>query len=290
MARPLLSTFQAPWMRDLFIKEDSSNFENLPPAFQLPDFETLTHDRRLAADRDAYPIPATKDREYYNGEYHLNWWLSGLHDFENIQRSCERHGVELKRYFELGCASGRVVRHAACQSTAEIWCADINARHIEWVRQFLPKRIKALHNTVYPALPLEPNQFDLVSAFSVFTHIDDLEMMWLAELRRIIRPGGLAYVTFCSDQTWENHRSGWMTDVFLPMADRIRDYDVSREWLDRPMPQDKVVLWWQGRDVYNSSVFHTHKYVQEEWGRYFDVIEIVPEGHDYQDVAILRKT
>jgi ubiquinone/menaquinone biosynthesis C-methylase UbiE len=44
-------------------------------------------------------------------------------------------------------------------------------------------------------LPIEDRTFDLVSAMSVFTEVDEAETSWLLELHRIMKPSGSAIVT-----------------------------------------------------------------------------------------------
>jgi len=72
---------------------------------------------RAYADLDPYPIPVTEDREGYYGDFHYDWWLSGLYDYLAVKQTLTRFGGSLKpgdAVFELGCASGRVLRHLGC--------------------------------------------------------------------------------------------------------------------------------------------------------------------------------
>ena len=50
-------------------------------------------------------------------------------------------------------------------------------------------------NTTEPHLPFEDKHFDLVYCGSVFTHIMDLPDAWFLELRRVVKRGGLLYIT-----------------------------------------------------------------------------------------------
>ncbi len=242
---------------------------------------------------DAAPLPATRDREFYYGDEHAAYWASGLRDFQSIRCQAKALGIDLgtgARYFELGCASGRVVRHAAACEGLDVWCADINHRHTEWIRTFLPPSIRIFTNTILPGLPLEDRVFDVVAAFSVFTHIDDFEFAWLSELRRILRPGGLAYLTVQTEHTWERYKQGWIRDQLMPLRDRIADHPVSDMLLAGGLPRPKTVFWWDaGRDNYNATVFVATDYIRREWGRFFEVVDVVLDGHAYQDVVVLRR-
>jgi hypothetical protein len=78
-------------------------------------------------------------------------------------------------------------------------------------------------------------------------------------------------------------------DALIAMSDSIQDYDVTEAFLSSPMPNEKTVLSWNTADSYNSNVFHHTDYIEREWGRLFDVVEIIPRFSGYQDVVLLRK-
>lgn len=78
-------------------------------------------------------------------------------------------------------------------------------------------------------------------------------------------------------------------DALLQMSAHIPDYDVSETFLRGPLPKDKTVLYWDVAQNYNSNVFHHTNYVRREWGRFFDVADIIPCGSGYQDVVLLQK-
>ncbi len=242
--------------------------------------------------RDPHPLPAPGDREGYYGQRHLDYWLSGLRDFTLIKDRLAERGLSLSAddpIFELGAASGRVSRHFWCQGGFQnLWCSDISAQHIEWIRRFLPEGIKIFQNTILPNLPMADNLLGFVFAFSVFTHIDEYELGWIAELNRVLRPGGIAYITVHTERTWKRLNPdiglyNWM----LGMKKNSLDIDFTEEIMAAPMPADRFAAG--DNQVYGANVFHSISYIKKTWGRYFDVIDIIDGGAEYQDVAILRK-
>jgi SAM-dependent methyltransferase len=243
--------------------------------------------------RDTYNLPATCDRELYHGDRHYDWWLSGLLDYLKINKIMVKYGRPLKAgdaFYEMGCASGRVLRHFVVQrDDLNVWGSDINNRHVEWMRLNLPKNIKIFQNTILPQLPLESNGIDIACAFSVFTHIDDLDFAWLCEIRRVLKKGGLFYVTIHSDDTWKSMRP--MDQIYLDlikMAPYINDYNVTEDFLAGPLPQDKTVFSMPANN-YNTNVFLKKDYIYREWGRFFNILEIIRAGSDYQDVVVMQK-
>jgi len=291
------------WLSSVAIKGSVAPYENLPPVAGQPRSDPWVKldagmleqslDKYLA--EDSYPLPSTADREGYHGSRHYDYWLSGLKDYLSIKRALEGQNVRLEgpfSVFDFGCASGRVLRHFLCHEQGlELWGSDINLRHVEWIRRFLAPSIRVFHNTALPFLPLEDNSLQLVYAFSVFTHIDSLELAWLAELRRVLKCGGLAYLTIHSEHTWENmDPQGAVCQTLMAVREYIREYRVSTELFERPMPAERAAFSWQIASVNNAIVFHSLDYIRNAWGRFFDVVDIIPKGHDYQDVVVLRKS
>jgi len=300
--KPLIQEGVNEWIRGLAIPGSDVPFSVLPPAAELSNQTVFTQipESLLGAPidsylrNDPYPIPCCADREGYHGDRHLDWWLSGLHDFLKVHQASEQHGLGLApgdRVFELGCASGRVLRHFSAQrAQLQTWGSDISLRHVEWVRQHLSSSIKIFQNTVLPHLPLEDNFFSVVSAFSVFSHIDEFELSWLAELRRILKPGGIAYLTIHSEHTWQNMSPEWpIYAALMHMRDQIIGYNISESFFQAPLPREKTVFRWPSAATYNTNVFHSYSYIKDAWGRLLDVVDIIPMGHNYQDVVILRK-
>lgn len=264
-------------------------------AGHLPVPETVLGEPLSAwLERDPYPLPASAEREGYHGERHLDYWLSGLEDFTRVRAALERHGRTLAAPFALldfGCASGRVLRHFLCQAQGlDLWGADLNERHVEWLLRHFPRALKPFQCTTLPSLPLQDESLDLVTAFSVFTHIDEYELAWLLELRRSLKTGGLAYLTIHSEETWGRLGPGMTVyDNLFAVRDVISDHAIRPELFHGPMPLDKTVFRWRTAELYNTNVFLSKRHVHAVWGRFFEVLEIVPQGSGYQDVVVLRK-
>jgi SAM-dependent methyltransferase len=292
------------WAEQIAVSPPPTPFETLPAALHhaptgadLPTaIDTVKLEQPIAdyLARDDAPIPMTSDREFYHGERHFEWWLSGLQDYLSIKHLIGSHGCPLlpgHRVLELGAASGRVTRHLLAQEPkVEVWASDINSRHVAWMQTFLDPRLNAFQNSVLPHLPIEDGTFDLVSAFSVFTHIDEFETAWILELRRILKSGGMAYLSIHSDHLWRRVPSlPGLLDQLLALRPFVTDFDLSPELFSQPMPQGRVVLRDTRSNVYNTQVFHSIDHVRAVWGRFFEIVEIIPGGHGYQDVVLLRK-
>ncbi len=251
----------------------------------------LEHTLKEYARADTYPLPQTADREGYHDDRHYDYWLSGLKDYLTVQSTLARHALTLHpgdRVVDFGCASGRVLRHfSVWQPELDLYGIDINIRHIIWILQFLAPNIKAIQNTMLPYLPFEDNSVNLLYAFSVFTHIDQYELAWLAEIRRVLKPGGVAYLTAHTDHTWQILQPGRQR-LYEDLIE-TKHFGLTPTAFRKPMPAERLVFEWYGAHVNNTCVFHSAKYLHQVWGRFLKILEIIPEGSDYQDVILLKK-
>lgn len=292
----------ASWEDDISIKSlDSAPFDNAPPIGELDTGKTKTSFDKLIdvtirggktleefVGNDPYPIPGSDDREGYLPGYHERFWVMGLLDYLRVQSVLERHNFRPKSLYEMGSATGRALRHFSAQSNFEqIWASDINYRHVRWVNENLDPQIRMFHNCTLPHLPIGDREIDLVCAFSVFSHIDVFETAWLAEVRRIMKPGGIAYLTTHTERSWEYLRE-------VPesrMVDQIKKSGLYSEgMLDKPMPGDRLIFRHTPHGPYRGSIYHSERYLRDVWGRYFKILEIIPMHHGVcQTVVVLQR-
>lgn len=296
------ANFRMPtWEEDISLNHDSVEpFKNFPSPSEMPieEFrmdELLTDellDGKSLGDyvaRDTYPIPDVSDREGYNENFNARFFVSGLADYLKIRAAAEKYDTELQSFLDFGCASGRVLRHFCAQSEIpDLWGSDINGRHIRWLNDNLPSRLKIVHNNCIPQLPIADHSFDVVSAFSVFTHIDTFETAWLAELYRVLKPGGLCYLTVQNDDTWKLLQTAGEDNGLLK---RFRQVDGSfDELLQKDIPTERKCFRYTDVGPYRALVVHSNAYLEKTWGRFFEILEIVGKAHGYmQSVLIGRK-
>ena len=296
------SKFRKPtWEEDISLNHDSLEpFHNSPPPAEIPIEEFHTGDalplellggRPLEEfiARDTYPMPHESDREGYNPKYNARYFITGLADHLKIVAAAKKYDVNLESYLDFGCASGRVLRHFCAQSEIpNLWGSDINGRHIRWLNDYLPSRLKIVHNSCVPQIPIADHSMDVVSAFSVFTHIDTFETAWLAELYRILKPGGLCYLTVHNEDTWKLLQNVGDDDGLL---NQFRKTDPNFDkLLQQDIPVERKCFRHTDVGPYRALVVHSNAYLQKTWGRFFDILEIRGKGHGYiQSVLIGRK-
>jgi SAM-dependent methyltransferase len=158
---------------------------------------------------------------------------------------------EGKRALDFGCGSARVLRHFASEAArGTLWGCDIDAASIAWDAQNLSPPFQFFRNGLAPPLTLPPRSLDLIWAMSVFTHITDSWSDWLAEMHRLLAPGGVLVASFLGEGMWP-------------------------ALVGEPYVEDEVGMTvmhhWEGPDAW---VFHSEWWLREHWGRGFDVLSV----------------
>jgi SAM-dependent methyltransferase len=163
-----------------------------------------------------------------------------------------------KRILDFGCGAGRTLRHFADEAaSAEFWGCDIDEASIEWMEAQLCPPFHAFVNGEEPPLDQPDASFDLIWAISVFTHLASSWSRWLLELRRILKPDGLLLVTFMGR-------------------------GMSEEIAGDPWDEDNfgmnIVKFGQSWDLGGPMVLHSPWWIEEHWGRAFEIMSMDPDG------------
>ena len=251
--------------------------------------EDVIRDRdfRKMVLRDNFPIPGDDFREGYHEGSDISYWLNGLISYLKTLNTLEHYNFQVSSMLDFGCASGRVTRHFRCQmDDVTVWAADINPKHIRWLRTHIPRNPRAVPVTETPGLPIADNSLDFVCGYSVFTHIDETEIGWLAELRRILRPEGMAYLTVHNDDTWRAMANEDPSNRLLASMLRREGFTVER--LHQPIPDGKTCFYFAD-EGYRAQVFHSNRYLRDVWGQFFIIRDILPCEQQRQSVVVMTK-
>jgi SAM-dependent methyltransferase len=226
---------------------------------------------------DVLPLPTADGRFSVAGTDDVEVFVVlGRAGYKALKGSLRRAGIEtssLGRVLDFGCGVGRVLRYWHAHPDVELHGTDLNPQSIAWSQENLGfARFKT--NSIEPVLDYPDGYFGLVYALSVFTHLPEpMQAPWLAEVLRIIRPGGLLYFTTHGD----SYR-------------RMLEPDLQVKF-DR----DELIVG--GVDDPGSNycgAFHPPNYVKQQLLKPFglELLEFLPEGaagNPTQDSWLVRK-
>jgi ubiquinone/menaquinone biosynthesis C-methylase UbiE len=278
------------------VKDIFSIRRSLDPPVGVPrDFlGSAVHDTHLAEiasstlmpariQRDTMPIPSTRDREGYYGDRHFEFWLSGMSDYLKVKESCTDIDWVGAKILDFGGATGRVARHFYAQENmGEVMVCDVNINNIDWVIENFPSGFAAFKSSPVPSLPISDNYFDLVIAFSVFTHMGEYELAWLYELRRVLKPGGVLYVSVHNDETWCMLPSTGLYSSLMTSEDFRKVYSPKSELSERH------VFEYSSESAYNCHTFYPNSYIHRVWSKIFRIVHILPGHHGYQSAVVMK--
>jgi SAM-dependent methyltransferase len=178
---------------------------------------------------------------------------------------------DLDALLDWGCGCGRVLRHWAQLPHTRVAGCDIDTRMVDWCRENLPfADVTVTH--LQPPLPYADSSFELVYAFSVFTHLaEELQHAWIRECFRVLAPGGFLLLSTLGE--------------YYASLDRLNDSE-KRTFANG----DVVVLYERSAGTSLCSAYHPPAYVHERLGADFDLVSFRPAGDEGRhDIHLLRK-
>jgi len=234
------------------------------------------HDEYLEGiGADDVPIPPAKLIYLVAGTPDVAWFLGfGKSISQTIVDTLGTNGVEitkLQAVLDFGCGCGRVLRHWHSLEGPTIYGTDYNSQLIRWCRKNLAfAEFKV--NGPHPPLAYDSDKFDFVYAISVFTHLsEELQVSWMQELSRVIRPGGYLLMT--------THGESRITELSKGEAKEFRAGRL-------------VVKYEEASGMNLCAAYHPQSYVREELSAGYEVIDFILADESqaplYQDVYLLK--
>lgn len=192
-----------------------------------------------------------------------------------IERTLNDTGTSLhamKKVLDFGCGCGRTLRWLIERFPhSQFFGTDVDEMSVRWCQKHLNATVSVNGN--HPPLYFQDSLFDCVYAISVFTHLNEqYQRMWLAELRRVLRPGGLLLVSL--------HGLGSLQCLAPEDKEMLRTHGLLFKQSSKLHGIHPT--WYQ-------TAFHTEDYVVRAWSAYFSVLEYKELGLGYQDVIVLRR-
>lgn len=213
--------------------------------------------------------------------------------YSYVRSSFEQHHGALGRdvrILDFGVCWGRIIRcFLRDVDPHNLFGVDVSDRYLDAARETgIPARLHKIAPT--GELPFSPSSFDLIYAYSIFTHLPEhAQDHWLERLARALRPDGLLVVTIQPPR-------------FLDYVEEVAQNETAHEWYSRlkalldEMPDARASLEASGSlflptnnlEHYGDRVI-AEPYVHKHWSRWFEVLEYVDDpGTFAQAVVTLR--
>ncbi|HKY08640.1 MAG TPA: class I SAM-dependent methyltransferase, partial [Candidatus Binatia bacterium] len=205
---------------------------------------------------------------------------------------------------DFGCGWGRILRFFLKDvNPAKLYGADCRQDLIDICRQ--TNRWCAFErNDVLPPARFKNATFDLVYCYSVFSHLaEPVHHLWLKELDRIMRPGGILIATtwhrefllWCESLRKDSSlpcEPNWRTQLlkaFLDTERALRAYDAGMFCFSK-YDKDAHPWAWHGDEPCYGEACIPPGYVSAVWTKYFDFVEFIDDRNACpQNVIVMKK-
>lgn len=176
---------------------------------------------------------------------------------------------------DFGCAWGRIIR---------FWMKDVPARNllgVDVLEEYLNHARKNVPGPTYtvidnrPPLPHGAQAFDLIYAFSVFSHLPEyLANTWIEEFTKVLKPGGIicittrprAHIEMAGTSSDTGAHSKMYADVLKRRDEALSEYDAGKFVFYGSGTKGKL-----GDDVYGEAIIPP-SYIEAKWGKNLNVI------------------
>jgi SAM-dependent methyltransferase len=243
------------------------------------------------------PVPPRELRQITASAEETEFLWTGLVDLSNFFDLYVRFGNAQNdrklRVLDFACGCGRLSRYLAMHPQVEAYAVDVNPTLIAWCQTEL-STIHSLLGSVLPPMPLDSATFDLVLALSLFSHLSERNALnWLADIGRVMLPGGILIVTTHGTAALEIIRGSAVHQGMFRI--NAAEVDALTKRLQRDgfifQALDKQTLQLaQAGDEYGNSFIHPD-YINQAWNTdLMEVIEHIEGGlRGWQDCVVLRR-
>jgi len=213
----------------------------------------------------------TDPDSYFRSAYH--WMRHSIATLEKVQFDLRSANTIL----EFGCGSARLLRTLRCLPNTRLLGTDINPVCVDWCRNNVTG-IEFYQNERQPPLEFaQESSIDLIFASSVFTHISlNLQDLWLEELHRILRPGGIFLCTVLGERYIESMLSRNDREILA----REGSFELGPD-------HERVSL--SSKETGQDDVFQTREQVLKSFGSVFNVLDYLERGAKLQNLLVLQR-
>ncbi|CAN5394050.1 methyltransferase domain-containing protein [soil metagenome] len=214
---------------------------------------------------------------------------------------CGRPFRDGRRLLDFGAGWGRIIRMFMRDFNArDLYGAEPEAENAALCRACNPY-VNVLASDFVPPLMAPDSAFDYVTAFSVFTHLDEYAAnRWMEEFARILKPGGVvifttmprAYLGYCAQlrselagaadhSTAEMRVKASVAASFPQLAEAEHAYDRG-EFLFSPsmgVPPSSHARW--GWTLISPA------YIERYWSKTFHVVDYVEDGQRLDQALVV---
>jgi SAM-dependent methyltransferase len=300
---PFIEAITPPHVRDRLAEmcRDNTPTRVLSWIMGTERFLTWAHCVGIATDAELRAlmsaVPPRKLRQITAAADEEEFLWTGLADVKGFFDLQEKFGLaptDLRlRVLDFACGCGRLSRYLAMHAEVEAYGVDVNPELVAWCQAALPG-VQTLLNPIVPPMPINSELFDLVYALSVFSHLPESRSLeWLADIARVMVPGGLLIATTHGIPALEIIRNSPVHHAMFGLDAAATDK------LKQRLPREGFIYLPYGENAlrqanageqYGNAFCHPD-YIARTWNSHLlEVVTHIPRGlRGWQDCVVLRR-
>jgi ubiquinone/menaquinone biosynthesis C-methylase UbiE len=230
-----------------------------------------------------------------------HYYESGLTTTLPIVTAAYIEGLDLRQPAEVldfGCGVGRqLLQLARRYPKLNLHACDVNGRSIAYLKRAYPK-IDSYANEFSPPLKFSDSKFDLILSVSIFSHLSIKDNpIWLKELARVTRPGGLCCLTILGSHAMGLHAPASSGPFASDQRKQLEEQGFLFQNYERPDFQRAAAeLWDKGntlqliKEEYGNT-YLSERFIRENWDNGdFELRQFIPGIIDQQqDLVVLKR-
>ncbi len=198
---------------------------------------------------------------------------------------------ESSRFLDFGCGWGRYLRFFWKDIKEEnLFGCDVDRSIVDLCHQLnVPGQIDVI--APRGKLPYPDSHFDVIMAYSVFTHLPkNIHLHWMREIARVSRPGSTfcltleprRFIDFINDIP-ESTTVEWYKQLLIHKP-RLKEYNQIYDSGDLVfMPTNKGV-----EDVYGDAAVPP-SFIKREWSPYFQVLDYIDDPRQFWQAVLVAQ-
>ena len=247
-----------------------------------------------------FPVPFNSSMRKTSSRSIRHYYISGIRTYLPIATSAIQEGIMLHEkinVLDFGCGVGRQLLHFTRHYPGPCYYAcDIDDTSVAFIAKNYPL-VETYVNTFSPPLKYQDSFFDMIYSVSIFSHLNmEDQKVWLIELGRITKPGGLCFVT---TEGYSSLKS--LAASFGRNENELKEkldhfgyiYKEYKDWEETIKNQNilRVASSLVGIERSYGNTVMSPSYIRESWvGNEFNVIDVVEGIIDHrQDMVVLRR-
>jgi ubiquinone/menaquinone biosynthesis C-methylase UbiE len=205
-----------------------------------------------------------------------------------LREYCQETGNSIYQdipVLDFGCGWGRMSRlFFRYISHNNFWGVDVDPAMIDFCNTHMGH---GNYETIQPHPPIEfeANSFNVIFAYSVFSHLaEPAALAWIKEFARILKPGGIlvattqgrSFLDLCESKQGKTHEKHWfnvLAQSFLPIEKSREDYENGKFLFDSHIPDDSTTL----SSSYYGDALIPPEYVKKNYTPYLKMIDFVQD-------------